>query len=87
MNFFFEETPPEIPGILENGAIRNNNAYKAICQRFENKYRFATLYDTGHKIPVFSAIKYEGKQPEESKKKLRDWRTEDDRQVSSSFHS
>lgn len=32
--------------------------YKMICQRWENKYRFATLYDTRSRIPVYSAYTY-----------------------------
>ncbi|XP_062852652.1 endonuclease domain-containing 1 protein-like [Trichomycterus rosablanca] len=29
--------------------------YKKICQRWENKYQFATLYDVTRRIPVYSA--------------------------------
>ncbi|XP_027034344.2 endonuclease domain-containing 1 protein-like [Tachysurus fulvidraco] len=32
--------------------------YKTICQRWENKYRFATVYDTVRRIPVYSAYTF-----------------------------
>ncbi|XP_068564196.1 endonuclease domain-containing 1 protein-like [Cebidichthys violaceus] len=56
--FFLQQTPPDIPGILEGGNILNQNRYKPICQTFNNIRRFVTLYDTENKIPVFSAYKY-----------------------------
>ncbi|XP_020557574.2 endonuclease domain-containing 1 protein-like, partial [Oryzias latipes] len=58
--FFVEDTPPVIPNILEGGSILNQNRYKVICQTFENKRRFLTLYDTTNKIPVFSAYRFTG---------------------------
>ncbi|XP_037615020.1 mucin-2-like isoform X2 [Sebastes umbrosus] len=58
--FLLEETPPQVPGILEGGRILNQNRYKPICQTFDNERRFVTLYDTQNKIPVFSAYKYRG---------------------------
>ncbi|KAF7231513.1 endonuclease domain-containing 1 protein isoform X1 [Nothobranchius furzeri] len=57
-NFFCQQTPPNIPGILAHGNIINQNRYKPICQTFENTVTFVTLYDTTNKIPVFSAYKY-----------------------------
>ncbi|XP_048057882.1 endonuclease domain-containing 1 protein-like [Megalobrama amblycephala] len=59
-NFFFEDQPPEIEGVLKNSASQDNNRYKLICQKYDNKYRFATLYDTVKRIPIFSAYKYTG---------------------------
>ncbi|KAA0709968.1 Endonuclease domain-containing 1 protein [Triplophysa tibetana] len=54
--FFFKGKSPVITGILENSKSQNNQ-YKTICQKYENAYRFATLYDTTNRIPVFSAYK------------------------------
>ncbi|XP_049326115.1 endonuclease domain-containing 1 protein-like [Astyanax mexicanus] len=34
--------------------------YKHICQIRENKYEYATLYDTANRIPVYSAYKFQG---------------------------
>ncbi|XP_074555311.1 endonuclease domain-containing 1 protein-like [Halichoeres trimaculatus] len=61
--FFLEGTPPEVPGILESGEILDRDRYKTICQTFENRRRFVTLYDTVNRIPVFSAYKYRGHKP------------------------
>ncbi|KAK5875477.1 hypothetical protein CesoFtcFv8_026557 [Champsocephalus esox] len=58
--FLLDEKTPNVPGVLENGRILDQNRYKAICQTFENKRRFVTLYDTSKRIPVFSAFKYRG---------------------------
>ncbi|KAK5875479.1 hypothetical protein CesoFtcFv8_026559 [Champsocephalus esox] len=58
--FLLLEKTPNVPGVLENGRILDQNRYKVICQTFENKRRFVTLYDTRNKIPVFSAFKYRG---------------------------
>ncbi|XP_048827625.1 endonuclease domain-containing 1 protein-like [Brienomyrus brachyistius] len=59
--FFLYKRPPEISGILVGGNVQDQNRYKVICQFFRNKYRFATLYDTIKRIPVFSAYKFIGK--------------------------
>lgn len=58
--FFLEGIPPEIPGILESGTVTDSNRYKVVCQLFNNKRRFVTLYDINNKIPVFSAYVYRG---------------------------
>lgn len=58
--FFLEGSPPEIPGILESGTVTTGERYKVICQLFNNKRRFVTLYDINNKIPVFSAYVYRG---------------------------
>ncbi|XP_051989337.1 endonuclease domain-containing 1 protein-like [Xyrauchen texanus] len=34
--------------------------YQKICQRYKNLYQFATLYDTAHRIPVYSAFNFTG---------------------------
>ncbi|XP_038588228.1 uncharacterized protein LOC119912993 [Micropterus salmoides] len=67
--FLLEQTPPQVPEILECGNILNQNRYKPICQTFKNKKRFVTLYDTNNKIPVFSAYKYRGEQQTGPKKR------------------
>ncbi|XP_029610701.1 endonuclease domain-containing 1 protein-like [Salmo trutta] len=59
-NFFMEGTTPNIPGILVDGTVQNQNRYKPICQKFNSIYRFATLYDTTKRIPVFSAYTFTG---------------------------
>nr|XP_054603320.1 endonuclease domain-containing 1 protein isoform X2 [Nothobranchius furzeri] len=58
--FLLGQTPPHVPGILEGGRILDQNRYKLICQTYNNKPRFVTLYDVRNKIPVFSAYKYVG---------------------------
>uniref|UniRef100_A0A672KQR0 Si:ch211-133n4.10 n=1 Tax=Sinocyclocheilus grahami TaxID=75366 RepID=A0A672KQR0_SINGR len=60
--FIMTEVPPLIKGILEKSVSRDNNRYKLVCQRYKNKYRFATLYDRTGKIPVFSAYTYTKRQ-------------------------
>uniref|UniRef100_A0A3Q4FZH0 Uncharacterized protein n=1 Tax=Neolamprologus brichardi TaxID=32507 RepID=A0A3Q4FZH0_NEOBR len=59
-DFFLDKTPPNIAGILEKGEIQDQNRYKPICQTFNDKRTFMTLYDTLNKIPLFSAAKYRG---------------------------
>uniref|UniRef100_A0A3B3TE78 Endonuclease domain-containing 1 protein-like n=1 Tax=Paramormyrops kingsleyae TaxID=1676925 RepID=A0A3B3TE78_9TELE len=61
VEFFVNNKTPEISGILGEGKILDQNRYKAICQLYKNKYRFATLYDVNNKIPLFSAYKFVGK--------------------------
>ncbi|XP_034154746.2 uncharacterized protein LOC113523686 [Pangasianodon hypophthalmus] len=38
--------------------IFKGHQYKKICQRWKNKYRFATVYDTEKRIPVYSAYTF-----------------------------
>ncbi|KAK6291675.1 hypothetical protein J4Q44_G00374600 [Coregonus suidteri] len=59
-DFFLEGTTPSLPGILVGGKVQDQNRYKLICQKYINSYRFATLYDTTKKIPVFSAYTFTG---------------------------
>uniref|UniRef100_A0A3Q3WMK0 Uncharacterized protein n=1 Tax=Mola mola TaxID=94237 RepID=A0A3Q3WMK0_MOLML len=72
--FFLQDTPPCIPGVLEGGRNLNQNRYKTICQTWNNKRRFVTLYDTNNKIPVFSACKY--KRPDASPRPKTKWKVE-----------
>ncbi|XP_055769984.1 endonuclease domain-containing 1 protein-like isoform X1 [Salvelinus fontinalis] len=58
--FFLDGQTPNLPGILDGGTVQNQNRYKPICQLFNNIYRFATLYDTTNRIPVFSAYNFTG---------------------------
>ncbi|XP_078535190.1 endonuclease domain-containing 1 protein-like [Lissotriton helveticus] len=48
--FFYKNTEPS--GIVPKNAAR-------ICQRFNNKYQFATMYDRDLRIPLYSAYVYE----------------------------
>ncbi|XP_055075395.2 endonuclease domain-containing 1 protein-like [Misgurnus anguillicaudatus] len=72
--FFNQEKPPVIPGILENSHSMDNR-YKTICQKYENEYRFATLYDTTNRIPVFSAYRFTEKQSKCKRPHIK-WRIE-----------
>ncbi|XP_016399277.1 endonuclease domain-containing 1 protein-like [Sinocyclocheilus rhinocerous] len=67
--FFFKGEPPTIKGILEKSASQNNR-YKLVCQRYKNKYRFATLYDRTGRIPVFSAYTYTKRQEDFKRPKI-----------------
>uniref|UniRef100_A0A4W5LRG1 Uncharacterized protein n=1 Tax=Hucho hucho TaxID=62062 RepID=A0A4W5LRG1_9TELE len=58
--FFMQGTTPNLPGILYDGTVRDQNRYKPICQLYNTIYRFATLYDTTNRIPVFSAYTFTG---------------------------
>ncbi|NWW54403.1 ENDD1 protein, partial [Pedionomus torquatus] len=49
--FFFRATPPN------NGLLPNSAAY--ICQRYNNQYHYATLYNRVMRIPVYSAYLYQ----------------------------
>uniref|UniRef100_A0AAY5KE95 Endonuclease domain-containing 1 protein n=2 Tax=Esox lucius TaxID=8010 RepID=A0AAY5KE95_ESOLU len=60
LTFFLNGKTPSIPGILVNGNVQDQKRYKPICQNYTKVYRFATLYDTANKIPVFSAYKFTG---------------------------
>ncbi|XP_071315664.1 uncharacterized protein [Trachinotus anak] len=72
--FLLKDTPPQVPGILEDGNILNQNRYKPICQTYNNTRRFVTLYDIKNKIPVFSANKYRGEKDRGRPRKR--WRIE-----------
>ncbi|KAM9400101.1 endonuclease domain-containing 1 protein-like [Salvelinus alpinus] len=58
--FFLEGKTPNLPDILVDGKVQDQNHYKPICQKYKNIYRFATLYDTTNRIPVFSAYTFTG---------------------------
>ncbi|NXT21940.1 ENDD1 protein, partial [Syrrhaptes paradoxus] len=49
--FFFRQTPP-------NQALEPQNP-AWICQRYQNQYHFATLYDKNLRVPVYSAYRYQ----------------------------
>uniref|UniRef100_A0A3Q4AWP7 Uncharacterized protein n=1 Tax=Mola mola TaxID=94237 RepID=A0A3Q4AWP7_MOLML len=51
MKYFYKEKVPEW-GASKSGAAR-------LCQLFSNRYHFATLYDTKHRIAVYSAYIFE----------------------------
>ncbi|XP_074000747.1 endonuclease domain-containing 1 protein-like [Numenius arquata] len=56
--FFFQKKPP-------NDALKPNNP-AWICQRYNNQYHYATLYNRDLRIPVYSAYLYQpgpGKRP------------------------
>ncbi|KAA0709972.1 Endonuclease domain-containing 1 protein [Triplophysa tibetana] len=74
-DFFFEEESPLIHGILENSEPQNND-YRVVCQKYKNKIRYATLYDTGKKIPLFSAYKYTGTKVFVKQESLQTWMIE-----------
>ncbi|XP_011485533.1 uncharacterized protein LOC105356329 isoform X1 [Oryzias latipes] len=56
-DFLLNQSPPQIPNILKDGKILDQNRYKPICQTYRNIRTFLTLYDTKERIPVFSAIR------------------------------
>ncbi len=75
--FFSEEQPPVIPGILNPNS--DHARYKKICQKYsftsaDSEYTFATLYDTESRIPVFSAYKFTER--EDFRGKRISWRIE-----------
>ncbi|NXA86199.1 ENDD1 protein, partial [Melanocharis versteri] len=49
--FFYRNTPP-------NNALQPANP-AWICQRYNNQYHYATLYDRNRRIPVYSAYIYQ----------------------------
>nr|XP_046175760.1 endonuclease domain-containing 1 protein-like isoform X1 [Oncorhynchus gorbuscha] len=73
--FFLEGTTPNLPGILVDGMVQNQNRYKPICQLFNTIYMFATLYDTTNRIPVFSAYTFSGP-PTDRRPKPEPWMIE-----------
>ncbi|KAL6117633.1 uncharacterized protein ACO6RY_15374 [Pungitius sinensis] len=60
LDFFYKKTPPT--GIPAEG-------YQPICQRFQNQYRFATLYHRQHRSSLYSAYILsppDGKRPKQA---------------------
>ncbi|XP_017544672.2 endonuclease domain-containing 1 protein-like [Pygocentrus nattereri] len=55
--FFFLGHLPSAKRVATPTVLRGRK-YKQICQRWKNQYRFATLYDTKSRIPVYSAYTY-----------------------------
>ncbi|XP_053098147.1 endonuclease domain-containing 1 protein-like [Pangasianodon hypophthalmus] len=54
---FFIQNPEKKSDIIVPTIFRGHQ-YKTICQRWKNKYRFATVYDTERRIPVYSAYTF-----------------------------
>ncbi|XP_034766882.2 endonuclease domain-containing 1 protein-like [Acipenser ruthenus] len=65
-DFFLESKAPTVQ--------LDQNRYKRICQKYKNKYEFATLYDTTNRIPVYSAYTYSD--CDEGERKKRNWAIE-----------
>ncbi|KAL7858863.1 hypothetical protein AOLI_G00189650 [Acnodon oligacanthus] len=57
--FFLDGEPPEFQTNGIASLVPEEGRYVQICQRYNNKYHYATLYDTAEKIPVYSAYRYE----------------------------
>ncbi|RVE60829.1 hypothetical protein OJAV_G00184250 [Oryzias javanicus] len=75
-DFLLNQSPPEIPNILKDEAIQDQNRYKPICQTYQNTRTFLTLYDTEEKIPVFSAIKFVQEREPGGRSKNQKWMIE-----------
>ncbi|KAL7868949.1 hypothetical protein SRHO_G00103330 [Serrasalmus rhombeus] len=75
-DFFWMSQPPLFYSGSKNELqqILPSDKHKTICQAFNNKYYFATLYDTVRKIPVYSAYEYTGSS--ECNTKRYSWRSE-----------
>uniref|UniRef100_W5LJN0 Endonuclease domain-containing 1 protein-like n=1 Tax=Astyanax mexicanus TaxID=7994 RepID=W5LJN0_ASTMX len=57
--FFRDGNPPVFTTIRPRVSSDDaDTRYVKICQSYKNQYRYATLYDTANKIPVYSAYKY-----------------------------
>ncbi|KAK3575382.1 hypothetical protein QTP86_025794, partial [Hemibagrus guttatus] len=54
--------------------VFRGDQYKKICQRWNNKYTFATLYDRKHRIPVYSAYTFWGQNT--NLRRNNDWKNE-----------
>ncbi|XP_046717721.1 endonuclease domain-containing 1 protein-like isoform X2 [Silurus meridionalis] len=52
--------------------VLKGDEYKQICQRWKNMYRFATLYDTKQRIPVYSAFIF----TDQNNKRNGEWKNE-----------
>ncbi|KAL7865140.1 hypothetical protein SRHO_G00103870 [Serrasalmus rhombeus] len=70
--FFFLGHLPSAKRVATPTVFRGQN-YKQICQRWKNQYRFATLYDTKSRIPVYSAYTFISSNPF---KRVDDWKVE-----------
>ncbi|KAI5086643.1 endonuclease domain-containing 1 protein-like, partial [Silurus meridionalis] len=54
---YFIKTPK---GEVITPTVFTRNNYKQICQHFGDRHRYATLYDTNNRIPVYSAYTFVG---------------------------
>ncbi|KAL7865127.1 hypothetical protein SRHO_G00103740 [Serrasalmus rhombeus] len=70
--FFFGHLPSAKHEVATLTVLSGQN-YKQICQRWKNQYRFATLYDTKSRIPVYSAYTFISSN---QFKRLDDWKVE-----------
>ena len=51
---------PVTPTVLVSRDQNEKPIYRQICQKYKGRYRYATLYDTHNRIPVYSAYLYTG---------------------------
>ncbi|XP_036455028.1 uncharacterized protein LOC118827695 [Colossoma macropomum] len=58
---FFIPDPQNQNDVITPTILQQGQRYKQICQRFNNQYRFVTLYDTRNRIPVYSAYTFYGR--------------------------
>ncbi|XP_058258305.1 endonuclease domain-containing 1 protein-like isoform X1 [Hemibagrus wyckioides] len=70
---FFIRSPNSKPVITPT--VFKGYQYKKICQRWNKKYTFATLYDIKQRIPVYSAYTFSGDGPKLDQSKS-EWKNE-----------
>ncbi|XP_036431129.1 endonuclease domain-containing 1 protein-like [Colossoma macropomum] len=70
---FFIGHLPSAKHEVTTPTVLKGKKYKQICQRWEGQYRYATLYDTKSRIPVYSAYTFYLK---DHVKRNNDWKVE-----------